>query len=79
MRAFVEQRLRTAPEQDISSQELLDAYLERCRQNEWQAVPKRKFQEAVADELLSRHNVHQRHDVLRGGGPVRGYKGIAVV
>ena len=66
VRAFVEQPLRPAPEQDISSQELLDAYLGRCRQNEWQAVPIQKFQGAVADDLLSRHNVHQRHDVLRG-------------
>ena len=77
--AFVDRHLRpTTPGEDVSSEELLNAYVSKCRANGWQMLAPRKCQEKVAEALLSRHNIHQRHDILRRGKPVRGFKGIAV-
>lgn len=78
VRAFVEQHLSPTPGRDVSSQELLTAYVARCQQNHWQPVSPKAFLQAVADALARCHNIHQRHDILRDGGPVRGFKGIAL-
>ena len=80
VRAFVDRHLQTTPGQDMSSDELVSAYVTTCQAHGWQPVPTRKFQQTVGDELMSRHNIHQRHDILRPGRkPVRGFKGIAVI
>ena len=78
VRAFVEQHLSPTPGHDVSSQELLTAYVARCQQNGWQPVSGKAFLQAVADALASRQNIHQRHDIMRDGGPVRGFKGVAL-
>lgn len=80
VRAFVDRHLQTTPGQDVSSDELVSAYVTTCQAHGWQPVPTRKFQQTIGDELMSRLNIHQRHDIQRPGRkPVRGFKGVAVI
>ncbi len=63
---------------DVTNDELHDAYVQFCHARKWQAAATKTFQMKLGDLMTGTHGVSQRNDIRRGDGCRRGYSGIAI-
>jgi P4 family phage/plasmid primase-like protien len=75
---FVRECVVSAPDDSVTSTELLKAFTSYCRSRLWQLLPTRAIQRALPDAMLHIHDAVKRTDILRNGHTQRGYKGFMI-
>lgn len=76
--SFLAQCLTKDEASDLSSDELLLGYYDRCEQHGWTPVSSHTFQTRVPDLICERFRICRRHDITREGKAVRGFKGLTL-
>ena len=79
IRLFIKDCVHRVPGKDVTGEELLAAYTNYCNEQNWDAYPRRKFEQVVPDFMLQIHGVTHAHDIQRNGKNKRGYRGIDFV
>lgn len=79
IRQFVKDRVVTCEGSDITVPELEQVYFAYCEDHAWQSVTNKDFRRSVSDLILEIHHVGKRHDIIRGTGQQRGFKGITTI
>lgn len=74
--AFTELCLVADAGRDVAVSELVTAYHAMCKARDWESVGLHKFQKQLPDVMMAKFNAARRHDILRDGKPVRGFKGV---
>jgi len=75
---FVKQAVVPKANHDVSSDELLRSYYEKCELQKWTPVASQTFRTRVPDLLGQMFKTTRRNDITREGRAVRGYKGVAL-
>ena len=78
VQTFVKDNVVTDKDADLTSEELLVKYTQVCKDRQWKPVGVRAFQKSVPDPILIKFEKALRHDIMRDGKALRGYKGIAL-
>ncbi len=75
---FVRAWLTPEPRINVTTNELVEAYMEFCQERQWHPLPAHTVQRQLPDAMMEVHHVAPRHDVGRGGSDHRGYDGINI-
>ena len=78
VRTFVNARIRSAPDQDVTVAELCEDYTDFCNERGWEALSIRQFESSIADAMLELHRAMRRNDIKRGGKHQRGFSHVAL-
>lgn len=75
---FAGESLARESEAEITIADCFTAYAEFCSERGWRALTRNKFSAEMADVIVQKFGITQRHDISdgRGGKPQRGWKGI---
>ena len=74
IRAFVRDSIEKADAQfNITTAELTTAYFDYCDARGWEARPRRRFENSVADVMMEIHRSARRNDIRRDEKNCRGY------
>jgi hypothetical protein len=76
VREFVRKGLAPCIGMDITSHEVMEAYMSFCESRGWNPLPSRKVESALPDAILEVHRVAKRNDILRSEKNQRGYRGL---
>lgn len=68
-----------AAENDITTGELVTAYVHFCEHRAWTPLPTAKVEKALPDILLEIHRMARRNDISREGKAQRGYRGLRLL
>ena len=75
---FVGQMLNEAPDCNVTTAELLEAYKGFCETNGWTPVSIRFATHMFPELIFMRFGISKRTDILRHGKNQRGYYGLAI-
>jgi putative DNA primase/helicase len=73
LRLFAISELQSSPGYDLSTDEIVKAYLEYCRTKQWDMVPLSKIEKMLPDIMSDLFGVLKAHDIQRYGKKVRGF------
>lgn len=73
---FVQKCIQSAPDEDITGNEILMTFAKYCESRNWDILSDRIFQEALKTAILKHHKINRRNDILRDGKSQRGYSGV---
>ena len=73
LRLFAISELQSTPGHDLSTDEIVKAYLEYCRTKQWDMVPLSKIEKMLPDIMSDLFGVLKSHDIERADKKVRGY------
>jgi hypothetical protein len=75
---FVEERIKEGEGTDLSSEEIVEAYAEFCRGNNWSSLPLKTVERRLVDLMLEHFNAHKHSRVIRNGKRVNGYSNVTL-
>lgn len=78
-RAFLNARVQKQENADISVQELSRAYFEYCRAQGWKPKAQAAVEKEMPDLVLEKFEIIKRHDIMREGKALRGYRHLALI
>jgi Poxvirus D5 protein-like len=76
VRCFVRESVEKAEGDDVTVTELLAAYYPWCERRGWTPLTGGTISSQLGATMLETHHTAQRHDIMRGGKQVRGYKNV---
>jgi P4 family phage/plasmid primase-like protien len=77
LRLFAISELQSTPGHDLTTEEIVKAYLEYCRTQQWDMVPLSKIEKMLPDIMSDLFGVLKSHDIVRGDKKaLRGYSRI---
>jgi P4 family phage/plasmid primase-like protien len=81
VREFVRKGLAPADgaESDVTTNELVAAYVRFCEMRGWNPLPARKVEQVLTDLMLEIHRMARRNDIQRDGKAQRGYRGLRIL
>ena len=79
IREFCRARLKPCPTADVTSVELVQAYDRFCGEQAWVPIPAKHARQRLVETIDELLHVRPSHDISRGGGSHRGFRGLQVV
>ncbi|EIQ01616.1 phage/plasmid primase, P4 family, C-terminal domain [Opitutaceae bacterium TAV1] len=79
IREFVRKGIAPCIDFDVTTHEIVEAYIAFCEVRGWTPLPSRKVEATAPDVILEVHRVAKRNDILRGDKNQRGYRGIRIL
>jgi hypothetical protein len=79
IRVFVMECVRPDPDKDLTSDELVSAYAEFCKNRGWKPQPSKIVEKQLPDLMAEIHAVRSNHDIKRDGKALRGYPQVALL
>jgi hypothetical protein len=76
VRFFVLEMVRADTEDDLSTDELVRAYVNFCREKAWRALPGKTVERELVDLMMEVHNSRVGTNVIRNEKRVRGYPNV---
>ena len=77
---FTHEGLIQSTDRELTVSDCFEAYVAFCNSRGWNASPKKKFGDAIADAVTRAYGLTVRHDIPDAGGKrQRGWKGLRVV
>jgi P4 family phage/plasmid primase-like protien len=76
---FVKECIESATGESITSNEILLAFNDYCKQRGWGLLQVNAFRQALRGAMLNHHNTNKRNDIMREGKEHRGYSGVKLV
>lgn len=77
LRVFVQKCVRDAPTNDITTEELIEAYSNFCEQQGWIPVSTHDAGRQLPDLILEQFGKSKRNDIKRSGKANKGYSGLS--
>jgi P4 family phage/plasmid primase-like protien len=77
VRFFLQDRVITNSGQDLTVNELVEAYAAYCPERKWQPMPVTEVHSSLESLMLELFGVTKRHDVQRNGKSARGFSGVS--
>lgn len=78
LRSFVKSEIFHRPGRNLTTDEIVRAYIIYCQQSDWQPLPMKSVERALPDLMMDAFQVPLRHDVERFGKDKRGYTDVAL-
>ena len=78
VRYFVRHGLAEADGGDVTTDELVSAYVDFCDGRGWDALSRRAVENQLADLMLERFRASKRNDIKREGKSQKGFAGVAI-
>lgn len=79
LRSFLNRRVLPTKNENVTSEELVTAYVEFCDDRGWDALPNRSVERALPDLMLELFRVNKSNSIDRDGKAQRGYQHVALV
>lgn len=73
---FVKSQIVASPSDSVTNDELVDAYTNMCFERGWEPLELRSVQSSLIRLMPQYHGARVRHDIARGRGAKRGFKGV---
>ena len=67
----------TAGRGDLATEEIADAYLTMCAERQWPSVTRNEVAQRLPKLMHELFSAEKSHSVVRNGGDVRGFRGVA--
>lgn len=79
LRSFMGRLVRAERGSDVTSEELVKAYVEFCGERGWDAMPNRSIERALPDLMLELYRTNKSNSISRDGKDQRGYNHIKLL
>ena len=79
IRSFMGRCVRLQKGSDVTSEELVKAYVEFCNSRGWDAMPNRSIERALPDLMLELYRTNKSNSISRDGKDQRGYNHIKLL
>lgn len=79
LRLFVKARIERCKEGSLTTEEILSAYENYCALQEWEALPRKRFDQQLGPLMMEFHRAPKRNDLKRGGSTKRGFMNVRVI
>lgn len=78
VREFVRAWVAPSTDENVTTNELVEAYMKFCQDRDWHPLPAHTVQRQLPDAMMEVHHAAQRHDMERGNSTQRGYEGMQI-
>jgi phage/plasmid-associated DNA primase len=78
LRFFVRDEIYANPESDLTTDEIISAYVDYCREKQWRPMPGKQVELQLRDLMMEFHDSNLGANITRNGKRARGYPDAAL-